>query len=104
MYCICFCMFDGIFPRIRQNNTGNLCAVALAERPAAQVPFRQYQPSQPPFTNVDSAALNEGPACHFGGESAQFAILVHFANQSFDQTRMGFSSFRPLTINLNRFW
>jgi hypothetical protein len=61
--------------QIQQQQT--LCtAVTLAELPAGFVSFQQYQPSLPPFKNVNSAAFSLVPACHFGGNHATDAANV----------------------------
>lgn len=51
----------------------NCTAVAVRERFAAFVPFQRQPPSFPPTNNVNSAVSLWLAACHFGGESANFA-------------------------------
>ncbi len=42
----------------------------------------RHQPSQPPRKSVNSAALTEPAACHFGGSMAQTATFAAFHHQS----------------------
>jgi len=61
------CIFSGILPHIRCDDTPNDKAVASRERSAAKVSFQRLQESFPPTQNDNSAASAEFPASHFGG-------------------------------------
>ena len=68
--------FGGLLPSIRCGGTPPCTAAVTREQSAAHVSFQRRSPSHPPPQNVNSAALREHPACHFGGLSAQTATLI----------------------------
>jgi len=51
--------------------------VALAERSAAKVPIQRRAPSLPLAQNVNSVALAEPAASHFGGSIAKSANIAN---------------------------
>jgi len=75
--CLCFCIFGGSIPHIRQIGTANCAAAALRELPAALVPIQRRQPSQPPVKSADLADCSLAPACNFGGNYANYAQFTN---------------------------
>ena len=61
-------------------NAFRLAACSAADcslKSAAHVSFQRLSPSLPPPQNVNSAALAEPAACHFGGFIAQIANVAN---------------------------
>ncbi len=56
----------------------NFCTAAeYTANPAANTPFQWHSPGFPPAQNVDSAALAEPAASHFGGKYAKSAKIAN---------------------------
>ncbi len=73
----CICSFGGFLPHIRQSKMCKMHAADTREQSAALAPFQRFQPSHPPVKIVDSAALRERFASHFGGSNAKSANQVN---------------------------
>ena len=80
-YCISLLHFRRLLPSHPLRRYDNDDAADIRERSAANAPFQRYQPSQPPVKIVNSAALRELHASHFGGSNAKYAKS---ANQILD--------------------